>query len=268
MIHFLILKFLVLGESVLDLSAADTERSSAILALVLSVFAGTKIVLSNIDFEGGLDMKTIFFSTLLMIASSPALAQNQPLACTPQETSQIAAEVERATLAKVRQDIRAEGRVQSTALGLDDRDCLERARRQVQDQAGRAIEKCVSETVYFRACEVSDIRVVRTPSRLEPVIGNYKIDDYKTNQAQCQADAERRAVDTALEGCRNTYNRGCRLVDGPTRASHAIERRRRYGGLVGPKEDFHVCHSSARALPDSREQVQCTMELIAKVRIL
>lgn len=213
-------------------------------------------------------MKAIFFSTLLMFASSPVLAQNQPLACTPQETSQIAAEVERATLAKVRQDIRAEGRVQSTALGLDDRDCLENARRQVQDQAGRAIEKCVSETIYFRSCEVSDIRVVRAPSRLEPVIGNYKIDDYKTNPAQCQADAERRAVDTALEGCRNTYSRGCRLVEGPTRASHAIERRRRYGGLVGPKEDFHVCHSSARALPDSREQVQCTMELVAKVRIL
>lgn len=208
--------------------------------------------------------------TLLGIGFS-AYGQNPPPviapSCSPQEISQISLSAERATLEKVRQDIRAEGRMQSTALGVDDRDCLERARRQVLDLQYRAIEQCVRQTVYFKSCEVVDTRIVRSPSRIEPIHGHYKIDDYKTDEASCKRNAESSAVQQALEGCRNTYGRSCRIVSGPTPASHSIDRRRRYG-IMGPKEDFHVCVSSASALPDSREQVQCTMEIVAKVRIL
>ncbi|MFN8846102.1 MAG: hypothetical protein ACK5V3_16720 [Bdellovibrionales bacterium] len=197
-------------------------------------------------------------------------AQNPPApapSCSPQEISRLQLEVERATLDKVRQDIRAEGRVQASALGVDDRDCLERARRSVMDQQGRALEQCVRQTVYFKSCEVADVRISRAPSRIEAVHGHYKIDEYKTDEVNCKVNAQNSAVQTALNGCRNAYGRSCRIVAGPTPATHSIERRRRYG-IAGPKENFHVCVSSASALPDSREQIQCSMELVAKVRIL
>jgi hypothetical protein len=197
-------------------------------------------------------------------------AQNPPVgapSCSPQEIAKIQLESERSTLEKVRQDIRAEGRVQASALGIDERECLERARRSVLNQQGRAIEQCVRQAVYFKSCEVVDVRIVRAPSRIEPVHGHYKIDEYKTDEASCRLNAQNSAVQTALEGCRNAFGRSCRIVAGPTAATHSIERRRRYG-IVGPKEDFHVCVSSASALPDTREQIQCTMELVAKVRIL
>lgn len=198
----------------------------------------------------------------------PPLTPKPPVqSCSAAEVARIQIEAERATLDKIRQDIRAEGRVQASALGVDDRECLERARRHVQDLQGRAIEQCVRQTVYFRSCEVADIRILRSPSRIEPVHGHYKIDEYKTDEVSCRRNAESLAIQTALEGCRNAYGRSCRIVSGPTVATHAIERRRRYG-LFGPKENYHVCVSSASALPDSREQIQCSMELVAKVRIL
>jgi hypothetical protein len=199
-------------------------------------------------------------------------AQNPPQvspvpACSPDERSRIQAETERATLDKVRQDIRAEGRVQASALAINDHECLERARRHVTDLQGRAIEQCVRQTVYFRSCEVTDIRLVKSPSRIEPIHGHYKIDEYKTDEASCRRNAESSAVQTALDGCRRHYGRSCRIVSGPTQATHSIDRRRRYG-IMGPKEDYHVCVSSASALPDGPEQIQCTMELVAKVRVL
>jgi hypothetical protein len=208
-------------------------------------------------------ISTLNWGALIYAQAPPVPAPS----CSPQEVSRIQSEAERVTLEKVRQDIRAEGRVQASALGVDDRECLERARRFVLDQQGRAIEQCVRQTVYFRSCEVADVRISRSPSRIEPIHGHYKIDEYKTDEASCRVNAQNSAVQTALNGCRNTYGRACRIVAGPTQATHLIERRRRYG-LVGPKEDFHVCVSSASALPDSREQIQCSMELVAKVRIL
>lgn len=206
-------------------------------------------------------MKSLVLISLVL--SSVAFSQ----VCSPQEQSSIALNAERATLEKVRQDIRAEGRVQATALGYDDRDCLDRARRQVQNQQNRAIEQCVHQTVYFRSCEVVDIRTVQAPTRLQPVAGSGHIDNYETTPTQCQQNAQNLAIQDALQRCQQTYNSACRIVSGPTAATHTTERRRRYG-LIGPKEEFHVCHSSASAMPDSREQIQCSVELVAKVRIL
>lgn len=206
---------------------------------------------------------------VFVLLSSMALAQVQPVEpnrCSPQEAAQISAQAERATLEKVRQDMRAEGRVQAHALGVDDRDCLERARYNVTSLQGRAIEQCIQQTVYFRSCEVTDIRVSQHPTRLQPTTGWGKIDDYEIDAARCKTNAESRAVSEALSGCQRAFNRGCRIVT-TTPASHTVERRRRYG-LFGPKEDFQVCQATASALPDGREQVQCKMELVAKARIL
>lgn len=203
---------------------------------------------------------------LSFLVSQAAFSQNASQ-CTQQEAAQIGAQAERATLERVRADIKAEGRMQATALGIDDRDCLERARRLVLDLGNRAIEQCVSQTRVFRNCEVVDIRTVKAPSRIEAVVGTGHEDDYEVTEAQCKSNAQNNAVRYALEGCQRTYNRACRIASGPAEASHVIERRRRYG-LFGPKEDYHVCHSSASALPDSREQISCTMEIVAKIKVL
>lgn len=214
-------------------------------------------------------MRNHLFALLTFATCSQTFGQvaYDQVRCSPQEQSSIAAQAERATLEKVRQDIRAEGRVQATALGYDDRDCLDRAQRQVQEQRYRAIDECVRQTVYFRSCDVTDVRTVRAPSRIEAVSGSGSIDDYETTEHQCRQNAQNRALQSALEKCQRTYNRACRIVSGPTTATHEIERRRRYG-IAGPKEDFHKCYSSAQAIPDSREQIQCTVELVAKIRVL
>lgn len=208
----------------------------------------------------------VLFSSLLL--ASAASAQNTPVPvtqCSPQEASEIASRSERATLEKVRQDLRVEGRIQAMALGSDERDCLERARYAVQNQAARAIEQCSHRATYFRSCEVVENRVSHPPTLLQPTVGWGTIDDYKTDETRCRLDAQHRAQQEALAGCQRSFNRNCRITL-VNNADHRIERRRRYG-IAGPKEDYHICSATAQALPDTHERFQCGMEVIAKVII-
>ncbi len=205
-------------------------------------------------------------SVTLLSVGLEAFGQVPAPTCSAQEVAEISARAERATLEKVRQDLRVEGRMESSALGVNDQDCLERARHGARNLESRAIEKCERDAVYFRTCEIVSARVSQAPRPLQPVTGWATIDDYKTDEARCRADAENRAQAEALAGCQRSFNRTCRITS-VAPADHRVDRRRRYG-LIGPKEDFHICNSTAQALPNTAEQVQCAMEVIARVRIL
>lgn len=209
---------------------------------------------------------SLIFTSLLAVTGAYGQIQLSSSTCSTQEASEIAARTERVTLEKVRQDLRVEGRIEAAALGITDHDCLERARYAAQTQEARAIEKCSRDAVYFKNCEIVGTRVSQVPRPLQPVGGWGSIDDYKTDENRCRADAENRAQVEALAACQRSFNRGCKIVS-LTPADHRIERRRRYG-IAGPKEDYHICNSTAQALPNSAEQIQCAMEVIARVRVL
>lgn len=189
-----------------------------------------------------------------------------PAQCSSDELAQNAREVEEATLERVRQDMRAEGRVKAFALGASERDCVDRALNKAQRDSYKAIEECVQQTSFFRSCEIQSHRVIEEPRPILPVSGYGNIEEYKTDESRCRHEAEQRALRDAMVNCERTFNTYCRVTSGPSAATHKIERRRRYG-LMGPKENFHVCHSRAEALPESRERYQCAVEISARVRL-
>lgn len=211
---------------------------------------------------------TVLITFILFILSTEALAQvagQIGLACNGDEIQRIAQETERAVLDRVRADMRAEGRVQASALGIDDQDCINQATQKAQWDRHRAIEQCTSQTSYFRTCAVQDQRVIGVPQRLQPIQATGNFDERNSNENTCKTTAQNRAIEEALNRCQTTFGMNCRIAGGPTPATYEIERRRRYG-IMGPKEDFHVCHSSAFAIPNSSAQVQCTVELVARVQ--
>lgn len=185
--------------------------------------------------------------------------------CSAQELQSEAFRSEQATLDRVRRDMNVEGRVTESVLARDERECLNEAIRRVQNRRHQAIDDCVRQTTYFRTCEVQGHRVVQQPTRLAPISGNGRVDDYQTTGDQCRVNAQNQAIQNALASCQSTYGMACRIVSGPTPATYRTEVRRRYL-IAGPKETYHICDSQASALPNSSDQVRCSVELFAKVR--
>lgn len=217
--------------------------------------------------ENGGPMKTttVLFVFFTSVFSTQTLAQQIGMACNVEEAQRISQETERAVLDRVRADMRAEGRVQASALGVDDRDCIYQATQKAQWDRQRAIEQCISQTSYFRSCAIQDQRVVGVPQRLQPLQGDGKFDERNSDENTCRITAQNRAVQDALNSCQANFGMGCRVASGPTSASHEVQRRRRFG-IMGPKDDYHVCHSSASAIPNTSAQVQCTVEIVARVQ--
>lgn len=212
---------------------------------------------------------TVLFVFFCSILSTKALAQTSGqigLACSGEEIHRISAETERAVLDRVRADMRAEGRVQASALGVNDQDCLQQASQKANWDRHRAIDQCVSQTSYFRSCAIQDQRVIRAPQRLQPVQASGKYDERNSNENTCRTTAQNRAIQEALNRCQSEFGIACRISGGPAPASHEIERRRRYG-IAGPKEDYHICHSSASAIPNTSAQIQCAVEIVARVQL-
>ncbi|GIL18344.1 MAG: hypothetical protein BroJett040_20950 [Oligoflexia bacterium] len=217
-------------------------------------------------------MKRILFSlAFVTLTGSQLLAQTPPPhrppgpSCNPEEVRQISYEVERATLDKVRRDMMAEGAVRASAVGMDDRDCLRQATDRANYSRQEAINQCVSRTTYFRSCDIQQTRVIQPPQTIQPIITQGLVDERDITEQNCMAGAQNRAVENALRSCQQQFGMGCRLVSGPTQATHRTEKRRRYG-IVGPKDEYHICESMAQALPDGHARVQCAVEIVAKVR--
>lgn len=209
----------------------------------------------------------LFLTTLLMALTTQAQPQPRPapMSCTPDEIQRISAEAERATLDRVRMDLRAEGRAQGYAMGYTEQECLDRATEVANRNSFQAIDDCTRQTTYFRNCQISHSRVILAPAPLRPSIGQGMIDEKGISEETCRREAENRAISAALALCQSDYGTRCRIVSGPAPATHQVERRRRYG-IAGPKEDYHICQSSAQALPDSGHRFQCGVEIIAQVR--
>ena len=212
-------------------------------------------------------------SSIIMLAiigsfvSFNALAQTPPApACSPQDTQRIAAETERAVLDRVRADMHVEGRVDVSALGVIDQDCLNNAYQRANSVANNAVYDCQRQTTYFRTCAIQGQRIIGAPARIQPQTASGHIDDKNVNEASCKSAAQNGAAQNALQVCQRVFGMACRIVAGPTEASHRVEQRRRYG-LFGPKEDWHICDSAAQALPDTPQQIQCTVEIFARVQI-
>lgn len=208
----------------------------------------------------------VFFCSIL---SAKALAQvhgDIGLSCSGEEARRISYETERAVLDRVRADMRAEGRVQASALGVSDQDCINQASQRANWERQRAVDQCVSQTTYFRSCSIQDQRVIGAPRRIDPIAGSGKFDERDTNESTCRQTAQNRAIQDALSRCQSQFGVACRIASGPSAASHEVERRRRYG-IAGPKEDFHVCHSHASAIPNTSAQIQCTVEIVARVQL-
>lgn len=207
---------------------------------------------------------TIFLVFVCSVLSTKALAQNIGQ-CNGEEIRRVAAETERAVLDRVRADMRAEGRVMASALGVNDQDCLSQASQKAQWIRHQAIDQCVSQTTYFRTCAIQDQRVVGVPQRIQPLGGNGHFDEKKTDENTCRTEAQNRAIQDALNRCQDAFGIGCRIVAGPSPATHQTEHRRRYG-IAGPKDEYHICTSTAHALPNTSAQIQCSVELIARAQ--
>lgn len=216
-------------------------------------------------------MKTLtilffFFSSILFsINASAQVAGQIGLACSGEEAQKITTETERAVLDRVRADMRAEGRVQASALGVDDQDCLRQATQRAQWDQRRAIDQCLSQTTYFRSCAIQDQRIVGVPQRIQPLLGTGRFDERDSDENKCKITAQNRAIQEALNNCQVTFGMGCRIASGPSAATHDVEKRRRYG-LFGPKDEYHVCQATASAIPNTSAQIQCTVEIVARVQ--
>lgn len=194
-----------------------------------------------------------------------AFAQVAPApSCNADEARRISAETERAVLDRVRADMRAEGRASAMGLGVNDQDCLNNAYQKANWIAQNAINDCQRQTTYFRTCAIQGQRVVGAPSRIQPMQGTGHVDEKEIAENACRAGAQSRAQQSAMEVCQRTFGIACRIV-AVGEASHRIEQRRRYG-LFGPKEDWHICDAAAQALPDTPQQVQCSVEIFARVQ--
>lgn len=202
---------------------------------------------------------------LISLCGLSAWAQ-APSTCAPGEADSIYRQAESNTLDRVRQDMRVEGRVSASALGYDDQDCLRQAYERANYRRQEAIDSCVSQTRYFHSCEIVDRRPVGAPQRIIPIMSSGHVDERKIDENNCRISAQNQAIQNALSRCQSQFGTQCRIASGPSTASHRTETRRRYG-IVGPKEEYHICDSQAEAIPDSNLQTQCAIELVAKVRL-
>lgn len=212
---------------------------------------------------------TVLLVLFCSVFSAKAMAQvhgEVGLSCSGEEARRISYETERAVLDRVRADMRAEGRVQASALGISDQDCISQATQRANWDRQQAVDQCVRQTSYFRSCSIQDQRVIGAPRRIDPIVGSGGYDERDSNENKCRQTAQNRAIQDALNRCQSQFGVSCRIASGPSAASHEVERRRRYG-IAGPKEDYHVCQSHASAIPNTSAQIQCTVEIVARVQL-
>lgn len=183
-----------------------------------------------------------------------------------EEMRRIAIEAERATLERVRADMRAEGTAGAIALGHSSEDCLAKATERAHARSHQAIQNCVQQTTHFRNCEVTQSRVTQQPFRISPAQAEGHVDERDLADGTCRQRAQDRAVQNALSQCQSRYGYPCKIVSGPTASSYEVVWRKRYV-LFGPKDTHMICRSQAQALPDSANQIQCGVEIIARVRL-
>lgn len=186
--------------------------------------------------------------------------------CNPSDIELAKRDAERETLRRIRQDFGVEGTARAAAVGSTEQDCLNNANLKAQGRASDAIGQCNSRTTYFKNCEISGNRVVEVPQKFYGIKGIGAIDEKKIDETLCKRKAEQMAQDYALSECRKISGTECRISSGPTSATYQTKQRRRYG-IMGPKETYHICNSTAEALPDSSAQFRCTVEVFAKPRI-
>lgn len=222
-------------------------------------------------------MKSLVFKTavLAMIISQYSFADgltpgviaggNANL-CSPEEVARIAESAERAALDRVRADMNAEGRARVDAIGVDPQSCLNNANRKAEREAQRVINECVSKTTVFRSCRIQETRIVQQPMPIMASSGLGQVDDRKTDEASCKLNAQENAKRNAIANCERTHSVRCRLAGPASEATHRVDRRRRYG-IVGPKEDYHICAARAEALPDSSDTLQCSVEIVARIQL-
>jgi hypothetical protein len=216
-------------------------------------------------------LKVILFAmaasqSVLADSLTPALVNAQMNQCSPEEVARISEQAQRAALDRVRADLNAEGRARVDAIGSDPQNCLNNAYRKAERETQRVISECVSKTTVFRSCQIQETRIVQQPMAILAISGVGRIDDRKTDEASCKLNAQENAKRDAIANCERALGVRCRLAGPASEATHSVDRRRRFG-IVGPKEDYHICAARAEALPDSSDILQCSVEVVARIQL-
>lgn len=153
-----------------------------------------------------------------------------------------------------------------TAVGIDERDCIEQARVKASRQSDQVLNRCNEQAREFYNCEIVSQRIVNYPSYITSVRGNGDYNESKTNEETCRSSAIAEAERKALSNCSEKYGVSCLIsARGEVTSARSYTRRRYF--IMGPKELRHECLADASAAPESRYRYQCSVEVVAKADV-
>ena len=157
----------------------------------------------------------------------------------------------------------AEGRVMVTAVGVDQRDCINQAYIRADQRAGEAINQCDLQAQGIMRCFVTDKRITNYGSGISATFGSSKYDEKNSNEDTCRNTSIVNAEGDALNNCQRQYSVACQITSRGTVTDHHTDTRRRYI-IMGPKEEHQICSASAIAAPLSQYTTQCSIEVVAR----
>ena len=163
---------------------------------------------------------------------------------------------------KMQQAQNAIARQTISAVGVDDRDCLQQANARAIGISSDVLNSCNQQAQGMLPCFIVAQHIVQYPSMITSVRGDYQYDQIKSNESVCRSTAISQAEFSAQAACQSTYGVSCNVTSRGVVTSYRTYTQRRYI-LFGPKDNHSVCQANAAAAPIAMYKVQCSMEIIA-----
>jgi hypothetical protein len=147
--------------------------------------------------------------------------------------------------------------------GENEADCARRVNQSSQGLRVEAVKRCNARAASIRNCFIKEEKVIGAFGRPPKFTGeaNFKREDNRSTQEECQSTALTQASAQAAEKCRTSTGETCSIIPQETILTHRLQAP---GGLRMGRRDSRVCDAKVVFEAPAGLNFKCNMRISAR----